>query len=47
EYQRLLTLGYKVKEIQKMYSVSEVTFYYWRKKVGLLNYKRKDKGKMK
>lgn len=42
EYQRLLDFGYTIGEIQKMCGVSEVTFYYWRKKEGLLKYERKD-----
>ncbi|MGT4665957.1 hypothetical protein ACVTYA_14360 [Enterococcus hirae] len=42
EYQQLLEVGYTIGDIQKMCGVSEVTFYHWRKKEGLLKYERKD-----
>lgn len=38
DYYRLLRQGYKINEIEQMCGVSNATFYYWRKKRGLMMY---------
>lgn len=39
-YQYLLNLGYKIKDIQEMCGVNKDIFYRWRKERGLLKYEK-------